>query len=233
MTQKTINIFQGENYFKALKKIYISNKTDVHRFDDTCLTDMLDSVEYGTKNKKSYRYVLIVIDSCSKFVWTIPLKIKNSQTITNSFKKSLKLYKRKSNLIGTDRGKHFVGKIYTNLLNKDKGKTCSLYTSLGAIFAESFTLIIRDLLERPIFEEGDASWIDKVPKRKTKQNKNKIQSSTNITPIKASLKKNEGYVHSNLLDKIKKVKPNYKILGLVRTADFKKTISKGDTMNGS
>ena len=53
-----------------------------------------------------------------------------------------------------------------------------------------------------------------------------------MTPIQASLKKNEGYVY-NLLDKRKKVKPKFQINDLVRTADIKKTFSKGDTTKWS
>ena len=47
------------------------------------------------------------------------------------------------------------------------------------------------------------------------------------------MKKNEGYVHKNLLDKRKKIKPKYEIGDLVRTADLKKMFSKGDTTNWS
>ena len=54
-----------------------------------------------------------------------------------------------------------------------------------------------------------------------------------MTPIQASLKKNEGYVYKNLLDKRKKIKPKYEIDDLVRTADLKKTFSKSDTTNWS
>ena len=47
------------------------------------------------------------------------------------------------------------------------------------------------------------------------------------------MKKNEGFVYKNLLDKRKKVKPKYEINNLVRTADLKRTFSKGDTANWS
>ena len=67
----------------------------------------------------------------------------------------------------------------------------------------------------------------------TKQYNNRIHSSTKLTPIQASLKKNEGYVYKNLLDKRKKLKAKYEIGDLVRTADLKKTFSKGDTTNWS
>ena len=54
-----------------------------------------------------------------------------------------------------------------------------------------------------------------------------------MTPIQANLKKNKGYVYENLLYKRKKIKPKYEIGYLVRTAELKKTFSKGDTTNWS
>ena len=54
-----------------------------------------------------------------------------------------------------------------------------------------------------------------------------------MTPIQASLKKNEGFVYKNVLDKRKKITPKFQINDLVRTADLKKTFSKGDTANWS
>ena len=47
------------------------------------------------------------------------------------------------------------------------------------------------------------------------------------------MKKNEGYVYKNLLDKRKKLKPKYEIGDLVRTADIRKMFSKSDTTNWS
>ena len=54
-----------------------------------------------------------------------------------------------------------------------------------------------------------------------------------MTPIQASLKKNEGYVYKKLLDKRRKIRPKFQINDLVRTADLKKTFSKGDITNWS
>ena len=69
-----------------------------------------------------------------------------------------------------------------------------------------FNLTIRSLFKRPIFERGDAKWIDVLPKT-TKHYINRVHNSTGLTPIQASLKKNEGFVYQNLLDKRKKTKP--------------------------
>ena len=47
------------------------------------------------------------------------------------------------------------------------------------------------------------------------------------------MKKNEGYVYHNLLDERKKVKAKFQVNDLIRTADLKKTFSKGDITNWS
>ena len=118
------------------------------------------------------------------------------------------------------------------MLNKNNIKLYSRNSSYGAVFAERFNKTIRDLLKRPVFEKVDGNWID-VLQTITKKYNNRIHSSTKLSPKDASLKKNEGYVYKNLLDKRKKVKPKFQINDLVRTADLKRTFSKGDTTNWS
>ena len=103
---------------------------------------------------------------------------------------------------------------------------------MGAVFAEKFNLTIRNLINRPVFEKGDGKWIDISP-NVTKQYNIRVHTSTKLTPIQASLKKNESYVYKNLLDKRNKITPNFQINDLVRTADLKRTFSRGDTTNWS
>ena len=232
MTQKNIKIFINEIYSKPPKKYYATNKTGVYYIDDIWSLDILDLKDYGPENNRGYRYVLVVIDNFSKFGWTIPLKNKNAQTIKDSFENILIKSKRKPNLIESDRGKEFYNNIFQDFLNKNDIKHYSRNSSYGAVFAERFNRTIRNLLKRPVFERGDGKWVDILPAI-TKQYNNTVHSSTKITPKDASLKKNEGFVYKNLLDKRKKVKPKYEVNSLVRTADLKKTFSKGDTTNWS
>ena len=232
MTQKNIKIFINESYSKPPKRNYATNKTDVYFIDDIWSLDILDLKDYGPKNNRGYRYVLVTIDNFSKFGWTTPLKNKNAQTIKDSFENILISSKRSPDLIETDRGKEFFNNIFQDFLNKNDIKLYSRNSSYGAVFAERFNRTIRDLLKKIVFERGDAKWVDVLPTI-TKQYNNRIHSSTKLTPTQASLKKNEGYVYKNLLDKRKKVKPKFQINDLVRTADLKRTFSKGDTTNWS
>ena len=232
MTQKNIKIFINEIYSKGPKKNYATNKTDVYYIDEIWTLDIFDLKDYGPENRRGYRYVLVIIDNFSKFGWTVPLKNKNAQTIKDSFENILINSKRKSNLIESDRGKEFYNNIFQDFLNKNNIKLYSRNSSYGAVFAEIFNRTIRFLIKRPVFEKGDGSWID-ILQTITKQYNNRVYSSTKLSPKDAFLKKNEGYVYKNLLDKRKKVKPKFQINDLVRTADLKKTFSKSDTTNWS
>ena len=232
MTQKNIKIFINEIYSKGPKRNYATNKTDVYFIDDIWSLDILDLRDYGPENNRGYRYVLVTTDNFSKFGWTVPLKNKNAQLIKDSFENILITSKRKPNLIESDEGREFYNNIFQDFLNKNNIKLYSRNTSLGAVFAERFNRTIRDLLKRPVFEKGDGNWIDVIPTI-TKQYNNRIHTSTKLSPKDASLEKNEGLVYKNLLDKRKKIKPKFQTNDLVRTADLKRTFSKGDTTNWS
>ena len=232
MTQKNIKIFINEIYSKPPKKNYVTNKTDVYHIDDIWSLDILDLKDYGPENNRGYRYDLVTIDNFSKFGWTIPLKNKNAQTIKDSFENILINSKRKPNLVESDRGKEFYNNIFQDFLNKNNIRLYSRNSSYGAVFAERFNRTIRDLLKKIVFEQGDAKWIDILPTI-TEQYNNRRHTSTKLSPKDASLKKNEGFVYKNLLDKRKKVTPKFQINDLIRVADLKKTFSKGDTTNWS
>ena len=160
------------------------------------------------------------------------LSKKNARTIKDSFENILISSKRKPNFIESDCGKEFYNNTFQDFLIKNNIKLYSRNTILGAVFAERFDKALRDLLKKIVFEHGDANWIDMLPII-TKQYNNGIHSSTKLTPIQASLKKNEGFVYKNLLDKRKRIKPKFQKNDLVRTADSKKTFSRGDTTNWS
>ena len=232
MTQKNIKTFINEIYSRGPKKNYDTNKTDVYYIDDIWSLDILDLKDYGPENNRGYRYVLVIIDNFSKYGWTVALKSKNALTIKDSFENILISSKRKPNLIETDRGKKFHNNIFQDFLNKNYIKLYSRNSSYGAVFPKKFNRTIRDFLKKIVFEQGDAKWTDVLLTIK-KHYKNRIHSSTKLTPIQASFKENEGYVYNKLLDKRKKLKPKFQMNDLVRTADLKKTFSKGDTTNWS
>ena len=128
--------------------------------------------------------------------------------------------------------KNFINIFIKNFLNKNNNKIYSRKIYLGAVSVERFSRTNRDFLKRSIFERGHANWVD-ILSTTTKQNDIRVHSCTKSTSVQASLKKNEGFVHENILDKRKKMKPQFEINNLVRVAKTKETFSKSDTTKWS
>ena len=222
-------IIYERNLFKTTKKFYAANKIDVYHIDEILSLDILDLKGYCPKNNRGYRYVLVIIDNFSKFVWTVFLKNKNAQTIKDLFENII-ANSKKTILIESDRGKQFYNIIFQDFLNKNSIKIYSRNSSYGAVFAERFNLTIRDLLEKIVYEQSDTKWVD-ILSTITKQINIRTHSSTKLMPVQASLKKNEGHVYKILLDKRRETIPKIQINDFVRTADLRRTFSKRDTTN--
>ena len=67
------------------QKNYITNIRDVYYSDEIWSSDILDINNYGNENNRGHIFVLVVVDTFSNFRWTVPLKNRYAQIITNSF----------------------------------------------------------------------------------------------------------------------------------------------------
>ena len=88
-------IFIDESYSTPPRKNYPTNKIVYNNIDVIWSNESADFSDYNTTNNKGFRYIFIVIDDFSKYLWAIPLKNKYSQNITNEFSNILTTSKRK------------------------------------------------------------------------------------------------------------------------------------------
>ena len=225
-------IFIDEIYSKPPRKNYPTNKIVYNYVDEIWSIDLADFSDYKTSNNKGFRYIFIIIDNFSKYLRALPLKNKYSQNITNEFSNILTKSKRKPLKIESDRGKEWYNSIIQNLLKSEKIHHYSRYTDKSPSVCERVIRTIRNLLNKPVFEKGNADWLSELPSVIKKYN-NSIHSSTKMTPIQASKKLNEKAVFDNLRDVRQKQRPKFTLGDLVRTADIKKVFSKGDSTNYS
>ena len=224
--------FINENYSKPPLRNYPANKIMIRFIDVTWSSDLLDMNDYGPKNNRGYRYIIVVIDNFSKLGWTISLKNKYAQSITDAFSEIIKSSNRKPNLFETDDGKQYVNKIFEEFLNNIDIKGYSRYTDKAAVIAERFNKSIRNFLKKPVFEKGKADWLSELPSVIKKYN-NTIHSSIKKTPIQACKKSNEKIIFTNCQDRRVKQQPKKKLGQLVRAADIKRIFSKRDSTNYS
>ena len=232
MKRDLTKIFIDEIYSTPPRKNYPINRTIIKSIDDTWSSDLLDMNDYRIKNNKGYKYILVVVDNFSKFGWTIPLRNKYAQSITDAFSQIIKTSRRKPNLLETDDSKEYVNKIFCEFLNNHNIKTYSRNTTLGAVFAERFNRTLRNLLKTPVFSAENAEWLSEL-QSVIKQNNNTIHHSIKVTPNQASTKSNERKVYTRLQDRRVRQKPKFKLGELVRTADIERVFSESDSTNYS
>ena len=85
MKKDLAKIFIDEIYSSPPKRNYETNKIVYNNIDEIWSIDLADMIDYKISNNKQFRYIFIIIDNFSKYLWAIPLKNKYSQTITNEF----------------------------------------------------------------------------------------------------------------------------------------------------
>ena len=202
-------IFIDEIYSIPPRKNYPTNKIVYNKIDEIWSIDSADFSNYKTSNNKGFRHIFIVIDNFSKYLWTIPLKNKYSQTITNEFSNILIKSKRKPIKIESDRGSEFYNSIFQNFLKSKNIHHYSRFTDKGPSIAERFIRTVRSLLKKPIFLAGNADWLSELPSV-IKQYNNTIHHSIKMTPVQASKKSNEKkfLTISEMIDKNKDQKIN-------------------------
>ena len=232
MKNDLTKIFFDEICSTPPRKNFPTNKIIYNHIDEIWSIGLADMIDYKISNNKGFRYIFIVIDNFSKYLWALPLKNKYSQTITNEFSNILSTSKRKPHKIESDRGSEFYKSIFQNFLKSKNIHHFSRFTDKGPSIAERVIRTVRNLIKKPVFEKGNADWVSELPSV-IKQYNNTFQHIIKMKPIDASNKSNQKLIYNNLKDDREVRKPKFKLGDLVRTADIKKVFSKGDSTNWS
>ena len=175
-------------------------------------------IDCKTSNNKGFRYIFVIVDNFSKYLWAIPLKNKYSQTVTNEFSNIITTSKRKPIEKKSDRGTEFYISIFQNFLKLKNIHHYSRFTDKGPSIAERVIRTIRNLFKKRVFEKRNADWVGELRSVVMKYN-NTIHNSTKMSPIPVSKKSNEKIVYSNIHDGRVKPQLNFKLGQLVPTTD--------------
>ena len=87
-------IFIDEIYSNPPKKNYPINKIIYNHIDEIWSIDLADMIQYKTSNNKRYRYIFIIIDNFSKYLWAKRLKNNCSKRTTHEFSNILSTSQR-------------------------------------------------------------------------------------------------------------------------------------------
>ena len=131
--------------------------------DDTFATDLAQLDQYSRENK-GYKYILVVIDCFSKYLWTKPVKSKSAPDITKAMEIILKSSNRIPKKLVSDNGKEYYNSQFQNLMKKYKIQHYSTFSPLKASIAERVIRTIKEKLFRSFTLNGNHKWLELLNK---------------------------------------------------------------------
>lgn len=104
---------------RQARKRFTRNIYSVNNIDDLWEMDLADVGNIARYNR-GYKYLFMIIDSFSKYLWIVPLKNKTSASIIDGMNKVLKESKRHPLVCQSDLGREFKNKAFQNFLKARK-----------------------------------------------------------------------------------------------------------------
>ena len=213
----------AEELHQPIKRKFKKRRVIVNGIDKIWAADLADMTAFKDYND-GYTFLLLVIDTFSKYGYLIPLKNKKGETVADALKDIFK--KRKPGKLWTDKGREFY--------NKDVKDLIELYSTENeekSSIAERWVRTIKEKMWKYFTDNNTYKYIDVLPDLVEDYN-NTVHSSTKFTPKEASKKKNELTVWRNLYpDRYKKynITPKFSVGDEVRITKKKKVFEKGYT----
>ena len=213
----------AEELHRPIKRKFKKRRVIVNGIDKIWAADLADMTAFKDYND-GYTFLLLVIDTFSKYGYLIPLKNKKGETVADALKDIFK--KRKPEKLWTDKGREFY--------NKDVKDLVELYSTENeekSSIAERWLRTIKEKMWKYFTDNNTYKYIDALPDLVEDYN-NTVHSSTKLTPKEASKKKNELTVWRNLYPdrfKTNRLTPKFSVGDEVRITKKKKVFEKGYT----
>ena len=134
-------------------------RTLVFKPRDLWQIDLLDMQKYGKEND-GYRYICVIIDCFSRYVWVKPLKNKTGKATVKAL--ALLLMNERPKLIQADQGTEFFNRDVKRMLEAFGPKLYHTYTDKKAAIVERVQRTLRGRLGRLFTKRGNFKWIDKI-----------------------------------------------------------------------
>ena len=165
-----------------MRKKFKRRRVLVSGIDKIWAADLADMKAFS-KDNRGVTYLLCVIDIFSKYGWLVPLKDKTGKSVASALRVIFE--ERKPEKMWVDKGKEFY--------NKDVKDLIELYSTENEEKSSVVERWIRTMKERmwKYFTDNNTNvYIDILPDLIEDYNNTK-HSSIKMTPVEASMKKNE------------------------------------------
>lgn len=215
---------------KPVRKKFQKRKILTLGKDDLWAADLIIMKQYENENN-GFGYMLNIIDTFSKYVWSVPLKKKNGIVVSKAFKDVLENVKSHNHstpkLLHTDKGLEFENRLLKELLDEYKIKMYHTESLEKSAIIERFNRTLNQKMKIRFEVNGNKNWIDILQELVNEYNKKDIHRSIGIRPAEVDAK-NENEILRYLFKKSGKNgngKKKFKIGNRVRITKSKKTFA--------
>lgn len=219
---------------KPARKKFKRRKVVIKGLNDLWQADLVEMIPYARQNR-GYRYILVIINTFSKFVWAEPIKRKSAEEVSKVFKKIVKSVRTPPKNLQTDMGKEFFNREFKKIMENYGINHYSTYSNMKASIVERVNRTLKNAMWKRFSLQGNYKWLNILQSIVSEYN-NIIHNTTGLKPTQIN-KRNEqnilktvyGYVEKRNYKKTPKFKKN----DYVRISKHREAFSKGYTPNWS
>lgn len=216
---------------KPARKRFPRRPTIVKGIRDLLQADLVEMQPYSRFNR-GHKYILVVIDVFSKFLWAIPVKTKTGRNVTDAMKVILLKPGALPKNLQTDHGVEFFNKDFKALMEKYGINHYSTYSTTKASVVERVNRTLKNLMWKQFSLQGNYSWLKILPKL-VEQYNNTQHSTIGMKPVDVT-KKVEQQLLRTVYHYPKVVDPRrakFKVGDAVRISKHRHAFTKGYTPN--
>ncbi|KAJ8910536.1 hypothetical protein NQ315_013499 [Exocentrus adspersus] len=137
---------------------------------------------YGFGSNRGHRYILVVIDCYSKYVWTRAVKNKTASEVAKAMRGILNDANYAPRNCQSDQGLEFYNKSFKALMDQYGINHYSTYSTKKAAIVERVIKTIKNWLYKEFSSRGRYEWLSILPTI-TDQYNRRIHSTTKMRPI--------------------------------------------------
>lgn len=202
--------------------------------DDLWQADLMD-MQAISKVNAGYKYILVIIDTFSKYAWALPLKQKNKQEVSEAFKTVIEKGRVPKNL-QTDLGKEFYNDQFKSLVNKYNINHYSTYSTKKASIVERLIRTLKNKLYKEFSLNGNYKWFNGMLKKKLHEYNNDVHRTVGQPPASIN-RRNKTKILQRYLDAAQSQKKveckKFSVGDFVRISKYKGCFDKGYFPNWS
>lgn len=200
----------------------------VKGLNDLYQADLVEMIPFW-KSNKGFRYILMVINVFSKYLWAIPVKRKTAEDVTKAME-SILIQSVPTNL-QTDDGKEFKNRSFEALMKKYNINHYSTFSTTKASIVERVNRTLKSMMWKQFTFQRNNKWLDLLPQLVSRYN-NTVHSTIGYKP-KDVTKKNEKRILRKFIYRKIKMPAKFKVGDKVRISKNREVFTKGYTPNWS